>query len=238
MRAAFSAHHVGPGRDGVGVDDLGEHAEVRELGAGDGVAGEQQAPGQHRAEPVEEHVERAERRAEEPRRRHPDLACRDRPRDVGHERELEPAAERVAADLGDGDLRVAQERRGRSRTSCGRPSRRRRWLGRRRSAPSVRPCLAVAVPGVRVVHVGAGAEHAALAAEQHDLDVVVVGELVEVLAELLAHRRVVGVRAPGLSSVMRAMPVASSRSISTRPSLTELASSAAPWRGGRHNRTL
>ena len=58
--------------------------------------------------------------------------------------------------------------------------------------------LAVAVPGVRVLHVGAGAEHAAGAAQDHDLDVVVGRELVEVGAHLLAHRRVVRVAPLGV----------------------------------------
>ena len=51
----------------------------------------------------------------------------------------------------------------------------------------------VAVPGVGVVHVGAGGEHAALAAQEHHLDVVVVGQLVQEDPQLLAHGRVVGV---------------------------------------------
>ena len=51
----------------------------------------------------------------------------------------------------------------------------------------------VAVPGVGVAHVGAGAEDPALAPQEHDLDVVVERDVVQVGPELLAHLRVVGV---------------------------------------------
>jgi hypothetical protein len=138
-------------------------------------------------------------RTEEPRRRHPDLRVVGHDRDVRHQRELEPATEREAADLGDGDLRVAEE----EVVEVERPA-----VDEEPAALTGPPLRAgaiavvavglrraVAVPGVRVVHVGAGAEHATFAAQEHHLDVVVVGELLEMRAQLLAHRGVVGVLA-------------------------------------------
>ena len=84
-------------------------AEVLEVGGRDRIAGEQQPPGEHRTESVEEQVQRAERGPEEARRRHADLGVSSDDGDVGHERHLEPAAERVAAHLGDEHLRIADE---------------------------------------------------------------------------------------------------------------------------------
>ena len=63
--------------------------------------------GEHGPEPVEEEVQVAERGAEQPRAGHPELGVAADDRDVGHQRELERAAERVGLDLRDGDLREA-----------------------------------------------------------------------------------------------------------------------------------
>src|SRR5262249_52721341 len=52
-----------------------------------------------------------------------------------------------------------------------------------------------AVPAVRITHVGAGAEYLAAPAQVDDLDRVVEREVVEVPAQLLAHRGVVAVAA-------------------------------------------
>jgi hypothetical protein len=54
-------------------------------------AGEQQLPGEHRAAAVEEHVQRPECRAEEPGGWHADHRVAGHHREVGHERQLEPA---------------------------------------------------------------------------------------------------------------------------------------------------
>ncbi len=79
--------------------------EVLELARGDGVAREQQPAREHGAEPVEEEVEVPERGPEQlgPGHTDPSVTCDDR--EVGHERELERAAERVSLHLCDRDLR-------------------------------------------------------------------------------------------------------------------------------------
>ena len=100
---------AGPRGDVGGVARLGENAEVLDRARLDDVAGEQQPPRQHGAEPMEEHVQAAQRRSEEARRRHADLGVAGDHRDVGHQRDLETAAQRVAADLADGDLREAHQ---------------------------------------------------------------------------------------------------------------------------------
>ena len=92
----------------VGLAHVGEQAEVLELAGGDGVAREQQAPWQHGPESVEEEVQVAERRAQQPRPGHPELRVAADHREVGHQRELEPTSERVRLDLRDRDLREAQ----------------------------------------------------------------------------------------------------------------------------------
>ena len=102
-------------------------------------------------------------------------------RDVGHQRQLEATAEREAVDLGDDDLRVAEEvvveaerlAIDRESPALARPP----WPGCVLAFGAGR---AVAVPGVGVAHVGAGAEHAALAPQQHDLHVVVERDVVQV----------------------------------------------------------
>jgi hypothetical protein len=48
-----------------------------------------------------------------------------------------------------------------------------------------------AVPRIRVVHIGAGAEDAALTSQDHDLDVVVIRQLIKVLSHLSSHRGVI-----------------------------------------------
>ena len=92
----------------VRLAHVGEDAEVLELGRRDGVAREQQASSEHGPEAVEEEVQVAERRAQQPRPGHAELGVAADHRDVGHQRELEPTAERVRLDLRDRDLREAQ----------------------------------------------------------------------------------------------------------------------------------
>ncbi len=58
---------------------------------------------------MEEEMERAERWAEEASRRHADQGVARDDCDVCHERQLESAAERIAAHLGNGHLRIADE---------------------------------------------------------------------------------------------------------------------------------
>ena len=118
-------------------------------------------------EPVEEHVQAAQARAEEPGGGHADLRVAGDHGDVGHQRHLEPAAERVATDLADGDLRKAHEVvveakglavHSESATLAG---------------PALRGLLAgavfcsLAVPPVRVVHVRTGREDALRPAQHH-----------------------------------------------------------------------
>ena len=85
--------------------------------------------------------------------------------EVGHQRQLEGTTERVRLDLRDRHLRTAQElvveAEGLAIDA--------------EAAALAGAALRVAgpVPVVRVVHVGAGAEDSAGAAEDHDLDVVV-----------------------------------------------------------------
>ena len=130
-------------------------------------------------------MEVAERGAEQPGAGHAQLGVAPDHRDVGHERDLEAAAEGVGLDLRDRHLRerheLVVEAEGLAvdaeATTLAGP-------------PVVR---VVAVPRVRVGHVGAGAEHAVGAAQDHDLDVVVGGDLVEVRAHGAPHRRVVRV---------------------------------------------
>ena len=99
---------LGPRPPPLRLADVGEDPEVLDLARGDRVAGEQQAPGQHRAEPVEEEVEVPERGAEQPGPRHAEARVAADDREVRHQRQLERAAERVGLDLGDGDLREGQ----------------------------------------------------------------------------------------------------------------------------------
>src|SRR6476469_6334247 len=58
---------------------------------------------------MEEHVQAAKRRPEEPRGGHADFGVAPDHRDVGHQRHLEATAQRVTADLPHGDLRKAHE---------------------------------------------------------------------------------------------------------------------------------
>ena len=158
-------------------------------GAGlDDVAGQQQPARQHRPEPVKEHVQTAQRRAEEPRGGHADLGVASDHRDVGHQRHLKAAAQRVSADLPHRDLRKAHqvvieaERlavHGQPPPLAGTPF----GLGR----------VSLAVPAVCVIHVRPGTEHAVRATQQHDSDVVVFGDAIQVPRNGVAHRRVVRV---------------------------------------------
>ncbi len=108
MRETFSAHHAAA-LDRSRVDHFGEDATVGHLARFDGVAREQEPTGQHRAEPVEEEVQRAERRAEEARCRHTDLRVARHHRNVRHEGELEAASERIARDLSDRRFRIPEQ---------------------------------------------------------------------------------------------------------------------------------
>ena len=190
MRATLVAHSSARSATTSGSHTSVNTTEVLHLAAGDGVAGEQQAAGEHRPEPVEEEVQVAERGSEQPRTGHAELGVAGHDRDVGHQRDLEAAAERVRLDLRDRDLRVRHELvvEGEAlavdaeTTTLARPA-----------AVGV-----VAVPRVRVGHVGAGAEHAVDAAQDHDLDVVVGREVVEVRAHGATHRRVVRVAPVGV----------------------------------------
>ena len=94
--AAFCAHHAAFASTSASSTTSVKTPRCSSVEAAHGVAGEEEPAGQHRSEPVEEQVERAERRAEEARGRHADLGVAGDDRDVGHERELEAAAERVA----------------------------------------------------------------------------------------------------------------------------------------------
>ena len=119
---------------------------------------------------------------------HADLGVAADDRDVGHERELEAAAERIGLDLRHGHLRelavLLVEAEGLAVDA--------------EAAALARPAgLALVVPAVRVVHVRAGGEDAAGTANYQNLYVVIGGDLVKQLTESPAHRRVVGV-APGL----------------------------------------
>ena len=58
---------------------------------------------------MEEEVQVAERGAEQLRAGHAELGVTPHHREVGHQRELERTAERVRLDLRDGDLREGQE---------------------------------------------------------------------------------------------------------------------------------
>jgi len=169
---------------------------MRQLLRGDHVSGEEQPARERRAEPVEEHVQRSERRSEKPRRGHPDHRVARHHGDVRHQRHLEPAAEGEPAHLGHDHLRIAQEVvvEVEGLAVDGQPP----PLARPLPAASAVLFGVRAVPGVGVCHVGARAEDAAAAAQQHDLDVVVRRELVQIYAELLAHRRVVRVAAVGI----------------------------------------
>ena len=93
----------------VAVAGVGEDAEVLDRAGVDDVAGEQKPTCQHGAQAMEEHVQAAQRGAEEPRGGHPDLRIARDHRNVGHQRDLEAAAERVTADLADSDLREAHQ---------------------------------------------------------------------------------------------------------------------------------
>ena len=67
------------------------------------------------------------------------------------------------------------------------------------TAALARPAgLAVRVPRVRVVHVGSGAENTAAAPQDHHLDVVVGGKILEERAHPSPHRRVAGVAPLGV----------------------------------------
>ena len=156
-----------------------------ELTGRHGVAREQEAPRQDRAESVEEEVQVAERGAEQSRTGHPELRVAAHHRDVRHQGQLERAAERVRLDLGDRDLREGEVVVVEAEA-----------LPVDAEAPALAgpPTRVVgAVPRVRVLHVGAGAEHTVRAAQDHHLDVVVGRELFEVRAHRATHRRVVGV---------------------------------------------
>ena len=176
---------LGPGRDLVGVAHLGEHAEVLDLGPGDGVAGEKEPAGQHRSEAMEEEVQVAQRGPEQPGAGHPELGVARHDGEVGHERDLERTAEGVGLDLRNGDLRVRHELvvEGEALAVDAEPA----------ALAGATVVRVVAVPRVRVGHVGTGAEHAAGAAQDHHLDVVVDRELVEVRTHGAPHRRVVRV---------------------------------------------
>ena len=139
---------------------------------------------------MEEHLQRAQRRAEEPRGGHAELAVVGDDGDVGHERELEAAAEGVARNLGNGDLRIAHE--GVVEVEGLAVDLEAATLARAATLGALRT---VAVPRVGVVHVGAGAENTAGTTQLHHLHVVVVGELVEIRAHLATHDRAVGVSA-------------------------------------------
>ena len=99
----------GPRRNGAGIACVSEDSEVLDLTGLDDVAGQQQAPGQHRPQPVEEHVQAAQRGPKEAGGRHADLRVARNDGDVGHQRHLEAAAECVAGDLSHRDLREAHE---------------------------------------------------------------------------------------------------------------------------------
>ncbi len=174
-----------PGDVGV-VDHLGEQAEVLDRRTGDELTRVEEPPGHHRAQPVEEEVQVAERGTEELRAGHPELGAPAHHREVAHERDLEPAAERVALDLADGDLRVVHEVVVEAEA-----------VAVDRQAPPLAGAalgpVGLLVPGVGVGHVGPGAEHPVGAPEEQDLHVVVGRDLVEVPAHLLAHGRVVRV---------------------------------------------
>jgi hypothetical protein len=110
-------------------------------------------------------------------------------REIGHERQLEPAPEREPRDLGHRDLRVSQERV----VEVERLPVDEQPAALAGAAHVPRLGGPLAVPGVGVVHVRAGAEDPAGASQHHHLHRVVEGEIVEEGAELLAHRRVVRV---------------------------------------------
>ncbi len=107
--AAFGRPVLRPSRQLIGIARVGEDAEVLDGTGLDDVPGEQHPPGQHRAEAVEEHVQAAQSRTEEPGGRHPDLGIAGDHRDVGHQRHLESTAQCVTADLAHGDLGEAHE---------------------------------------------------------------------------------------------------------------------------------
>jgi len=138
---------------------------------------------------MEEHVQAAQRGAQEAGGGHANLGVARYHRDVGHQRHLETAPQRVAADLADGDLRKAHqvvveaERAavdGEAATLAG-PA-----LGRRLLA-------LLAVPAVGVVHVGSGTEHAVGTSEQHHDDVIIVGRPVQEAGDRIPHGGIIGV---------------------------------------------
>ena len=161
----------------------------------DDVARQQHPTGQHRAEAVEEHVQAAQRGPEESGGGHADLGVTRDDGNVGHQRHLETAAERVAADLADGDLREAHQIVIEAER-----------LAVDREPPTLAGSAllgffvfaAFAVPAVGVVHIRAGAEDSLGSTQQHHGDVVVLGDLIQAPADGLAHRSVVGVALLGI----------------------------------------
>jgi hypothetical protein len=106
--AAFSAQYRAR-RHGTGIACVGEDSEPFDLSGLDDVTGEQQPPGQHRPQPIKEHVEAAERRPDKACRRHADLRIPRDNGDVGHQRHLESAAEGIPGDFAHRHLRKAHE---------------------------------------------------------------------------------------------------------------------------------
>jgi hypothetical protein len=143
---------------------------VFELSGGDHIASEQQSAREHWPESIEEQVQVAERWAQQASAGHAHLGVATGDRDVRHECQLEAAAERVGLDLSDrhlGELGVLVVERERLTIDT-------------QAAPLAgAACLALVVPAVGVVHVGAGREDALCAAQDEHLDGVVGGHLVE-----------------------------------------------------------
>jgi hypothetical protein len=123
---------------------------------------------------------------EEPGGGHANLGVATDNRDIGHQRHLEPAAQRIPADLPHRDLRKAHQvvvEAERLAVHCQTPPLTRAALRRF--------VVALAIPAVRVVHVRAGAEHSLGATQQHHGDVVVFGDAIQVARDGVTHRRVV-----------------------------------------------
>jgi hypothetical protein len=156
----------------------------------DTVTREQQAFREYGAEAVEEEVDVADYRTEESRSRHAHLRISTRNRDVGGERELEAAAERVPLDLGHGCLGVPDVVvvEGEALAIDGE-------LSPLAGTPVVPLRF---VPAVGLAHIGARTEDGARTAQQQDLDFVVARDVVHRCADGPTHLRVVAVLSFGM----------------------------------------
>ena len=93
----------------AGIASLSEDSEVFDCTGLDDVTGQQKASRQHRPQPVEEHVQAAQRGPKEAGGRHAELGVTGDDGNVCHQRDLEATAECVATDLSHGHLREAHQ---------------------------------------------------------------------------------------------------------------------------------